>query len=96
MKVLLAHTPEMRRNYYGDRSLNGLRAIAEVILHEGDQAEVTVVVVPANDVKLENAREGGWRRFAGAVNSKDTRAADNDRIDATLADEYRGEPKAGA
>nr|WP_249815133.1 MULTISPECIES: NAD(P)-dependent oxidoreductase [unclassified Bradyrhizobium] len=27
----------MRRNYYGDRSLNGLRAIAEVILHEGDQ-----------------------------------------------------------
>ncbi|MGY4285999.1 D-3-phosphoglycerate dehydrogenase [Bradyrhizobium sp. LM2.7] len=37
MKVLLAHTPEMRRNYYGDRSLNGLRAIAEVILHEGDQ-----------------------------------------------------------
>ncbi|MBR0846268.1 hydroxyacid dehydrogenase [Bradyrhizobium diazoefficiens] len=38
MKVLLAHTPEMRQNYYGDRSLNGLRAIAEVILHEGDQA----------------------------------------------------------
>jgi D-3-phosphoglycerate dehydrogenase / 2-oxoglutarate reductase len=37
VKVLLAHTPEMRRNYYGDRSLNGLRAIAEVILHEGDQ-----------------------------------------------------------
>nr|WP_249145472.1 NAD(P)-dependent oxidoreductase [Bradyrhizobium diazoefficiens] len=28
----------MRQNYYGDRSLNGLRAIAEVILHEGDQA----------------------------------------------------------
>ncbi|MDN4999478.1 NAD(P)-dependent oxidoreductase [Bradyrhizobium sp. GCM10027634] len=38
MKVLLAHTPEMRRNYYGDRSLNGLRAIADVILHEGEQA----------------------------------------------------------
>lgn len=36
MKVLLAHTPEMRRNYYGDRSLNGLRAVAEVILHESD------------------------------------------------------------
>lgn len=33
----MTHTPEMRRNYYGDRSLNGLRAIAEVILHEGDQ-----------------------------------------------------------
>ncbi|MDF0521725.1 hydroxyacid dehydrogenase [Bradyrhizobium yuanmingense] len=37
MKVLLAHTPEMRRNYYGDRSLNGLRAVAEVILHEKDE-----------------------------------------------------------
>ncbi|WP_063689172.1 hydroxyacid dehydrogenase [Bradyrhizobium stylosanthis] len=37
MKVLLAHTPEMRRNYYGDRSLSGLRAAAEVILHESDE-----------------------------------------------------------
>ena len=36
MKVLLAHTPEMRKNYYGERSLNGLKALAEVILHEGD------------------------------------------------------------
>lgn len=36
MKVLLAHTPEMRRNYYGGRSLSGLRAAADVILHEGD------------------------------------------------------------
>jgi len=36
VKVLLAHTPEMRRNYYGDRSLSGLRATAEVILHESD------------------------------------------------------------
>ncbi|MES1149912.1 MAG: hydroxyacid dehydrogenase, partial [Bradyrhizobium guangdongense] len=33
MKVLLAHTPEMRRNYYGERSLKGLQAAAEVILH---------------------------------------------------------------
>ena len=65
-------------------------------LHEGDQAEVTVVVVHPNGVKPETAREGGWRRFAGAVNRKDARAGDNDRIDATLAEEYRGEPKAGA
>ena len=36
MKVLLAHTPEMRRNYYGERSLKGLQAAAEVILHQGD------------------------------------------------------------
>ena len=47
MKVLLAHTPEMRRNYYGDRSLNGLRAIADVILHEGDQALDSASLVSA-------------------------------------------------
>jgi D-3-phosphoglycerate dehydrogenase len=38
LKVLLAHTPQMRRDYYGERSLNGLRALAEVKLHEGDAA----------------------------------------------------------
>ncbi|HYQ06386.1 MAG TPA: NAD(P)-dependent oxidoreductase [Xanthobacteraceae bacterium] len=37
MKVLLAHTPEMRRNYYGERSLKGLQALAEVILHQGEE-----------------------------------------------------------
>jgi D-3-phosphoglycerate dehydrogenase len=36
MKVLLAHTPDMRRNYYGERSLGGLQALAEVLLQEGD------------------------------------------------------------
>jgi D-3-phosphoglycerate dehydrogenase len=38
MKVLLTHTPEFRRNYYGERSLNGLKAVAEVLLHEVDEA----------------------------------------------------------
>jgi D-3-phosphoglycerate dehydrogenase len=38
LKVLLAHTPQMRRDYYGERSLNGLRGVAEVKLHEGDDA----------------------------------------------------------
>ena len=53
MKVLLAHTPEMRRNYYGDRSLNGLRAAAEVILHEGDQPlDATGLVRAARDVDI--------------------------------------------
>ncbi|MFT4118882.1 NAD(P)-dependent oxidoreductase [Bradyrhizobium sp.] len=47
MKVLLAHTPEMRRNYYGDRSLNGLRAVADVMLHEGDQPLDTASLVQA-------------------------------------------------
>jgi D-3-phosphoglycerate dehydrogenase len=38
LKVLLAHTPQMRRQYYGERSLNGLRAVADVKLHEDDDA----------------------------------------------------------
>ena len=33
--ILLAHTPEMRANYYGPRALAGLRALGEVRLHEG-------------------------------------------------------------
>jgi len=37
VKVLLAHTPEMRENYYGERSLKGLQALADVILHQGDE-----------------------------------------------------------
>jgi D-3-phosphoglycerate dehydrogenase len=36
-RILLAHTPEMRRNYYGERALGGLRALGEVVLHEGDE-----------------------------------------------------------
>ena len=35
LEVLLTHTPEMRRNYYGERALSGLRALAEVRVHEG-------------------------------------------------------------
>jgi D-3-phosphoglycerate dehydrogenase / 2-oxoglutarate reductase len=36
VKVLLTHTPEFRRQYYGERSLNGLQALAEVRLHGAD------------------------------------------------------------
>lgn len=37
MRVFLAHTPEMRANYYGDRALAELRKVAEVVTHEGAQ-----------------------------------------------------------
>jgi D-3-phosphoglycerate dehydrogenase len=37
VRILLTHTPEKRRNYYGDKALAGLRALAEVRLHEGDE-----------------------------------------------------------
>jgi D-3-phosphoglycerate dehydrogenase len=37
MKILLTHNPFLRANYYGDRSLAGLRALADVTLHEDDE-----------------------------------------------------------
>ncbi len=53
MKVLLAHTPQMRRDYYGERSLSGLRAVAEVKLHEGDAAlDAAALVDAAQDVDI--------------------------------------------
>jgi D-3-phosphoglycerate dehydrogenase len=68
VKVLLAHTPEMRRNYYGDRSLNGLRAIADVILHEGDQSlDAAGLVNAARDVDIivaDRMTEGRGEIFA--------------------------------
>ena len=33
--ILLTHTPHMRANYYGARALAGLRALGDVVLHEG-------------------------------------------------------------
>ena len=35
-RILLTHTPEMRRNYYGERALAKLRSLGEVVLHEGE------------------------------------------------------------
>ena len=37
MKVLLTHTPEARQHYYGEQGLRKLRAVADVILHEGNE-----------------------------------------------------------
>ena len=53
MKVLLAHTPQMRRDYYGERSLNGLRAVADVRLYGGDAAlDAAALVEAAADVDI--------------------------------------------
>jgi D-3-phosphoglycerate dehydrogenase len=38
LKVLLTHTPQFRRQYYGERSVKGLQAVAQVVLHERDGA----------------------------------------------------------
>jgi len=36
-RILLAHTPDMRQNYYGERAVAGLRALGDVVLHEGTE-----------------------------------------------------------
>jgi D-3-phosphoglycerate dehydrogenase len=53
LKVLLTHTPQMRRQYYGERSLNGLRALAQIVLHEGDDAlDASGLIEAARDVDI--------------------------------------------
>ena len=53
MKVLLTHPPQARRQYYGERSLQGLRALAQVVLHEGDEAlDAAGLIASADDVDI--------------------------------------------
>jgi D-3-phosphoglycerate dehydrogenase / 2-oxoglutarate reductase len=53
MKVLLTHTPQFRAQYYGARALAGLQAIADVKLHEGDDAlDGAGLIAAASDVDI--------------------------------------------
>lgn len=53
MKVLLTPAPDFRRQYYGERALNGLKAIADVKLHEGAEAlDAAGLVAAAQDVDI--------------------------------------------
>jgi D-3-phosphoglycerate dehydrogenase len=53
LKVLLTHTPEFRRQYYGARALEGLQALAQVKLHEADDAlDAAGLVEAARDVDI--------------------------------------------
>jgi D-3-phosphoglycerate dehydrogenase len=47
LKILLPHTPQSRAQYYGARALAGLQAVAEVKLHEADDALDAVGLVAA-------------------------------------------------
>src|SRR5260370_41642983 len=52
-KVLLTHTPQARRQYYGERSLSGLQAVAQVVLHEADDAlDGAGLIEAARDVDI--------------------------------------------
>jgi D-3-phosphoglycerate dehydrogenase len=53
LKVLLTHTPEFRRQYYGERSLAGLQAVADVKLHEASDAlDAAGLIEAARDVDI--------------------------------------------
>jgi D-3-phosphoglycerate dehydrogenase len=69
MKVLLTHTPQARRQYYGERSLNALQAVAQVVLHEaGDALDAAGLIAAARDVELivaDRLTEGPGEIFRG-------------------------------
>src|ERR1700741_981879 len=53
VKVLLTHTPEFWRQYYGERALRGLQALAEVKLNKADGAlDANEIVEAARDVDI--------------------------------------------
>jgi D-3-phosphoglycerate dehydrogenase / 2-oxoglutarate reductase len=53
MKVLLTHTPRFRQQYYGARSLKGLQATAQVVLHEGNDAlDAAGLIEAARDAEI--------------------------------------------
>jgi D-3-phosphoglycerate dehydrogenase len=53
LKVLLTHTPQSRAQYYGERSLQGLQAIAQVKLHEASDAlDAAALIEAAGDVEI--------------------------------------------
>jgi D-3-phosphoglycerate dehydrogenase len=53
VKILLTHTPEFRRQYYGERSLKGLQALAQVKLHEADVVlDARRLIEAARDVDI--------------------------------------------
>ncbi|MCA6114450.1 hydroxyacid dehydrogenase [Bradyrhizobium sp. WSM 1738] len=53
MKVLLTHTPQARAQYYGARALSDLQAIAEVKLHDANDAlDAAGLIAAARDVDI--------------------------------------------
>jgi D-3-phosphoglycerate dehydrogenase len=53
LKIMLTHTPQARKQYYGERSLRGLQALAPVVLHESDDAlDAAGLIEAAEDVDI--------------------------------------------
>jgi len=67
--IFLTHTPAMRRNYYGEKSLAGLRRLGTVRLHEGDApldaAQLVAVAAEAQLIVADRGTAGSAAVFAG-------------------------------
>jgi D-3-phosphoglycerate dehydrogenase len=70
LRVFLAHTPEMRANYYGDRALAELRKHAEVVTHEGSDtlsgAALAKAAAGCQAIVADRATSGTAETFAAA------------------------------
>ena len=68
LKVLLTHTPQFRRDYYGERSLRGLQTLADVVLNEADDAlDADGLIEAARDADIivaDRLTEGPGRIFS--------------------------------
>jgi D-3-phosphoglycerate dehydrogenase / 2-oxoglutarate reductase len=68
LKILLTHTPQFQRQYYGERSLHGLQALADVVLNEADDAlDAENLIVAARDADIivaDRLTEGPGRIFS--------------------------------
>jgi D-3-phosphoglycerate dehydrogenase len=52
-KILLTHTPQSRRQYYGEKALRGLKEAGDVLLHEADDAlDPAALIGAAREVDL--------------------------------------------
>jgi D-3-phosphoglycerate dehydrogenase / 2-oxoglutarate reductase len=67
LKILLTHTPDFRRQYYGERSLKGLQALGDVKLHEGEATlDAASLVEAAQDIDIivaDRVTEGSGEIF---------------------------------
>src|ERR1700716_802015 len=66
-KVLLTHTPQARRQDYGERSLNGLQALAQVGVDDADALDAAGLIEAAWDVDIivaDRLTEGPGEIFA--------------------------------